>query len=29
MTYIVAATLAQEKYPHLSKLMSLFKITVS
>lgn len=29
MTYIVAATLAQEKYPNLSKIMSLFKITVS
>lgn len=29
MTYIVAATLAQEKYSNLSKLMSLSKITVS
>lgn len=29
MAYIVAATLAQEKYKNLSKVMSLFKITVS
>lgn len=29
MTYIVAATFAQEKYPNLSELMSLFNITVS
>lgn len=29
MTYIVVTTLAQEKYPNLSKLMSLFKITAS